>query len=659
MAYKRDRSEFEQSSNQSAPFALYGRALPPLDSSTRDDGSYVPIWKQEVVDERGRKRLHGAFTGGFSAGYFNTVGSKEGWTPATFKSSRSTRAKAGPARLEDFMDEEDLADTEEARRLETNKNFAGIGGPEDGCQPRSLMDLLVPAMQDTMGTKLLKKMGWKEGQGVGPKTMRKAKDFDGSFGQGAEGTKAFLFAPENSKLVSLKRKDNSAGLGYAGEASMAKSAKEDKDDEIGIGSISRLSSKFKNPTGAAFGVGVLNDDGEDDDDPYEIRPKTAYNRVIGGDKPKKKAAVARPLKGKHVFVPKKATALKSYQTIRKCHDGRLPIPGFILSDAPVQLPEPRYPPPVVPDDWKGIQEESPAPNPASSDTDKSMAKLDPRARGAILGEMPLPGKSVFDFLTPDARNRIANITGKTNLPPALGEAPTSTNRTSVADLVPQMDSDVAMSALRGGFMPYGDDLEKRARYRTFLEVKARLREGLPDRKYGMNMQDWVKEMNEFVGAARIFKPLTGTMATRFTSSASSNIQGNMDKGLDTEVLVHRPAAKEEDPAEAAAKIGMYGPLTRSVIEFTPSRLLCKRFNVQYMGPTATTEEARPAATPTYGVGADIGGGGGGVGDISALASTIQKSEVVQVDAEKNEALEGEKAADEVFKNIFGDSDDED
>lgn len=31
-----------------------------------------------VTDERGRRRFHGAFTGGFSAGYFNTVGSKEG-----------------------------------------------------------------------------------------------------------------------------------------------------------------------------------------------------------------------------------------------------------------------------------------------------------------------------------------------------------------------------------------------------------------------------------------------------------------------------------------------------------------------------------------------------------------------------------------------------
>jgi G patch domain-containing protein 1 len=30
-----------------------------------------------VVDEQGRRRFHGAFTGGYSAGYFNSVGSEE------------------------------------------------------------------------------------------------------------------------------------------------------------------------------------------------------------------------------------------------------------------------------------------------------------------------------------------------------------------------------------------------------------------------------------------------------------------------------------------------------------------------------------------------------------------------------------------------------
>jgi G patch domain-containing protein 1 len=40
---------------------------------------------QEVTDEQGRRRFHGAFTGGFSAGFYNTVGSAEGWAPSSFK----------------------------------------------------------------------------------------------------------------------------------------------------------------------------------------------------------------------------------------------------------------------------------------------------------------------------------------------------------------------------------------------------------------------------------------------------------------------------------------------------------------------------------------------------------------------------------------------
>ena len=39
----------------------------------------TPLQERSVLDERGRaKRLHGAFTGGFSAGYYNTVGSEDG-----------------------------------------------------------------------------------------------------------------------------------------------------------------------------------------------------------------------------------------------------------------------------------------------------------------------------------------------------------------------------------------------------------------------------------------------------------------------------------------------------------------------------------------------------------------------------------------------------
>lgn len=61
---------------------------------------------QVATDKHGRRRFHGAFTGGFSAGFFNTVGSLEGWKPTQFTSSRTDRNKTLVQRAEDFMDDE-------------------------------------------------------------------------------------------------------------------------------------------------------------------------------------------------------------------------------------------------------------------------------------------------------------------------------------------------------------------------------------------------------------------------------------------------------------------------------------------------------------------------------------------------------------------------
>jgi G patch domain-containing protein 1 len=65
--------------NLSESFVSVGTALPSLiDPKKKDLNEFKPAWEQEVLDEQGRRRFHGAFTGGFSAGYFNSVGSKEG-----------------------------------------------------------------------------------------------------------------------------------------------------------------------------------------------------------------------------------------------------------------------------------------------------------------------------------------------------------------------------------------------------------------------------------------------------------------------------------------------------------------------------------------------------------------------------------------------------
>ena len=53
-----------------------------------------------AFNEKGKRAFHGAFTGGFSAGYFNTVGSKEGWKPNNNINYNQN--------ISDFMDEEDF-----------------------------------------------------------------------------------------------------------------------------------------------------------------------------------------------------------------------------------------------------------------------------------------------------------------------------------------------------------------------------------------------------------------------------------------------------------------------------------------------------------------------------------------------------------------------
>lgn len=70
----------------------------------------ISVEDQIATDAHGRRRFHGAFTGGFSAGFFNTVGSLEGWTPSEFKSTRADKANKLIQKPQDFMDDEDIGE---------------------------------------------------------------------------------------------------------------------------------------------------------------------------------------------------------------------------------------------------------------------------------------------------------------------------------------------------------------------------------------------------------------------------------------------------------------------------------------------------------------------------------------------------------------------
>ncbi|MCJ1475606.1 hypothetical protein MMC13_004269 [Lambiella insularis] len=728
MASKRSRATFEADIQaQQSPYVVYGTPLPSLDLHVRDDGSYVPLWKQEVTDDRGRKRLHGAFTGGFSAGYFNTVGSKEGWAPSTFVSSKSDRKKNGPfvpQKAEDFMDEEDIADAEDLRNLGTSDSFAALGSTsKDTSSSGAFMDILRPN-EDTIGVKLLRKMGWRDGQGIGPKLRRKVR-LDEREHPPDDGQETHLFAPDNSQMISFIRKNDGKGLGYQGEARLADALQ----ITLETGATSRLDfkddvvvSKAPKPKkqtqgrGGGFGVGILNDNGSDDDDPYHMGPQISYNRVIGGGNKKKRpetgmsiATSGNPLlRSKPVFISKKAATTKSGVAHRRCHDGHFPLEGFVIPvSASIVSTANKHHLPTIPKDWIPARmlttSTNTAPNSSSAyQSSASLARssiLDPSTRSTLLGETPLPGKSVFDYLTPAARDRLATASKKSNLPPALSEAPpsgyepTPSQRNSdLASLIPTLEAATATIALGrgiGGWMPYADDPLKRARYRSFLEYRAGLHDGLPQHADDTRTDDWIKEMQEFAHAAQIFKPMTGMMATRFVSSSSTATtteQAGSAMEADAETLLYTPQTRA-DPAEEAARLSMYGPLTRSSLQFFPTRLLCKRFNVKApdhvqadpgnvpAGPASATPASTDAVVAFGGrfqssgyqtstkslelVGKkemdelkrESGWQGGEVQGQDGAMSVVPEKAVI--DPGTNEALEKERPGDAVFRAIFG------
>jgi G patch domain-containing protein 1 len=636
--------------------------------------------------------------------YYNTVGSKEGWTPSTFVSSRSNRKKdeAKPAqqRPEDFMDEEDIADAEDARRVQTADGFTGLGSTQEDASRRGAFIDLFRVEGETIGVKLLKKMGWKEGQGVGPKVRRKAR-LDGVERPGEDADASYLFAPENTYMISFIRKNDHKGLGFDGETKLSSSrtgsdvAKSEDDEEDDRGFLAPKISKKKKPVRGGIGIGILNDTGSDDEDPYEIGPRISYNKVIGGDKKKKKptnGAINPLLKSKPVFISKKTAMAKATAGLRKCHDGRLPLDGFILSSkdefSSVIQSAGKYAPPKIPEGWKSSKQPTPGSQAAYLSTAEAAkaSKLDPKSRASILGEAALPGKSVFDFLSSAARNRIAAASGKANLPAALGEIPEGYSMTEeerqkeLLAQIPKVDkytADAALSRGASGFMPYSEDEAKRNRYRAYLENQAGITPSLPERTPSISRDDWLKELREFANCAQIFKPMSGMMATRFTSSTTAPKLASDAPDSTASSLLSKPAPKLEDPAEQAAKLGMYGPMTRSSQDWYPTRLLCKRFNVRppaHVQPGATEHDEGAAPrnmAPDLVSKAAIDDMMKGsfqyrndtretkLSEPVAPATPVEKPQEIVVDADRNEALEGQRAGEAVFKAIFGDDSDED
>ncbi|XP_067441518.1 G patch domain-containing protein 1 isoform X1 [Thunnus thynnus] len=635
-------------SDSDEDFVSYGTPLEPLeeDEPLRKP---VPLHEQTVKDEKGRyKRFHGAFTGGFSAGYFNTVGTKEGWNPSTFVSSRQQKADKHHARPEDFMDEEDFGEHGIApREISTSQEFSSSRRDEAREKARAvnaqaalipgdtLLEELISPARTSIGVELLKRMGWKEGQGVGPRVKRKARRQQTDGGSrvygcslppvGSEDSEEdddeefapenVTFAPKDVTPVDFNPRLGVQGLGYRGLdpglALLGRGAPEhidlfnpQSDTRSRLFGDAQRGSRRGGVAGQAFGVGALEDD--DDEDVYHRDSMSRYDTVLGGEEPGD---------GLYGWTAPQQYTKKRDKSKDASYLGKI-LEGFTLAQKPVEE-KTIFPPPSLPRDYRPVHRFRPSVDvsalsgvsPALAEALRAsrghMVKEEPQQGGrhqldsgqrrALLGEDTLQGpSSVMELLRPEDRERLFNLRNSSN-PPSIktttpdshdalrpvgasalsGAASSSSSSSSSSGLQQQQE---ALAAWRGQtsaqtFRPFEKNPSKQARYELYLN---RLKQGDKDaleQSLDSGMTEWERsrEREEFVRASILYRPTSSSLSSRFTRAKNQEDDNTVEVSCDEEGDV--------DDKQAAVKMKMFGKLTRETFEWHPDKLLCKRFNV--------------------------------------------------------------------------------
>uniref|UniRef100_A0A674CS94 G patch domain containing 1 n=1 Tax=Salmo trutta TaxID=8032 RepID=A0A674CS94_SALTR len=555
----------------------------------------VPLHEQTVKDEKGRyQRFHGAFTGGFSAGYFNTVGTKEGWTPATFVSSRQQKAGRQNARPEDFMDEEDLGEHGIApRQITTTADFASgrkdvivdkarvitsLSAPIPG--DTVLEDLVAPA-RSSVGVELLRNMGWKDGQGIGPRVKRKlskqkADSATGAFGSasppnGSSGSQDeedgefvpvnVTFAPKDVTPIDFAPKVDLHGLGYRGLNPLAALRGGPGAGHINLFTVDsdRTNSLFGEDrkghkrrggvAGQGFGVGAMEDD---DDDIYHRDTMSNYDTVLGGEEP-----------GDGLYG---WTAPQQYNRKKKdaAYLGKI-LEGFTLASDKMET-KTIFPPPNLPRDFRPVHYFRPVVD--MSSVSSMVAQALQTSRGHMAQEEPSKGgRHQLD----SAQRR--DLLGEASQFNPSRFAPQSEQQQQEALSV--WSGPTAQAQTGQTFKPFERTPHKQARYDLYIDqLKQGDRDAL-ELSLDPTMTEWERgrERDEFVRAALLYKPSSSSLSCRFT-------RGKQDDGVETDTVeVTRDQENDVDDKQEAVKMKMFGKLTRDSFEWHPDKLLCKRFNV--------------------------------------------------------------------------------
>ncbi|KAM9374042.1 G patch domain-containing protein 1 [Phaethornis superciliosus] len=622
----------ESSDSDEEDLASFGTALQPLQEGERIKKP-VPLQEQTVKDAKGRyQRFHGAFTGGFSAGYFNTVGTKEGWTPSAFVSSRQKRADRTTFGPEDFMDEEDLSEFGIAPKdITTTDDFASkakdrikekarqIAGVVAAIPGTTAFDDLIGPSKITIGVELLRKMGWKEGQGIGPRVKRKPRRqkpdptvkvygcaLPPGLSEGSEDEEDeyqpenVTFAPKDVMPVDLTPKENVHGLGYKGldpsQALFGASGREhlnlftggSEDSSNLLGDLRHSKGRKLGITGQAFGVGALE---EEDDDIYATETLSKYDTVLKDEEP-----------GDGLYgwtAPKQYKSKKSSEREVK-YIGKI-LDGFSLASKS-STPSKTYPPPDLPRNYRPVHYFRPVITAGNESchlqkaleestgklegdvTQQSRHALNASQRREILGETGLkgPAPSVLEYLSEKDRERLKEVKQASEQQMKAKMLPQESRSSRFQPVSPD-DASQKWQMLLGGqlanagssdFKPFARNPEKQRRYESFVKsLKQGEKVDTLERYLDPNMTEWERgrEQEEFFRAAMFYKSSNSTLSSRFTRA---KYEDDVDK-----VEVPRDQENDIDDKETAVKMKMFGKLTRDNFEWHPEKLLCKRFNV--------------------------------------------------------------------------------
>jgi G patch domain-containing protein 1 len=236
----------------------------------KDKKLHIP---QPVNDERGRVKLRGAFQGSYVAGYNNTVGSKEGWAPQQFISSRNEK-KLLNSSIYDFMDEDDIKEFGGLRQIE--EDYSSLGSTERELERKNIVrvgstgqEVVIEKPRDH-GAKLLLAMGYKPDMKVGKRKLliesafseeiRSIRSFN-TFGRGYDPLKN---APEFKEAQKKKKIDIRQMLQDRDEGGFGTGIFEE-DDEI-----------------ALYSVPASNYDIELDEDKYTLQNRNQVQEVVKG-----------------------------------------------------------------------------------------------------------------------------------------------------------------------------------------------------------------------------------------------------------------------------------------------------------------------------------------------------------------------------------------